>query len=227
MCWRAGDWRGDALAMQVHAGGFGTYRLCRGWAICVAVGAQEGGGDAGGWARGQTRSGTATWRGGRAWDGESRCSGQVTWRGGELGRWAGEPLRCIEARAWVLGEVSSSSDSRWLWRMLGGRRRQELGEGVGVLSSAVASAVQLVGTLGLPKGSAAELGHVYGGESWRVRGCEMGGRLAAGRTGAASRGCRAGRAGQRAHKLQSSFQLWALEGATSAVWCRLALAVML
>ena len=41
----------------------------------------------------------------------------------------------------------------------------------------------------------------------------------------------AGRAGQRAHththKLQSSFQLWALEGATSAVWCRLALAVML
>lgn len=142
MCWRAGDWRGDALAMQVHAGGFGTYRLCRGRAICVAVGAQEGGGDAGGWARGQTRSGTATWRGGRAWDGESRCSGQVTWRGGELGRWAGEPLRCIEARAWVLGEVSSSSDSRWLWRMLGGRRRQELGEGVGVLSSAVASAVQ-------------------------------------------------------------------------------------
>lgn len=89
------------------------------------------------------------------------------------------------------------------------------------------SAVQLVGTLGLPKGSAAELGHVYGGEAWRVRGCEMGGRLAARRTGAASRGCRAGRAGQRAHKLQSSFQLWALEGATSAVWCRLALAVML
>ena len=86
----------------------------------------------------------------------------MTWRGGELGRWVGEPLRCIEARAWVLGEVSSSSDDdeHWLWRMLGGRRGQELGEGVGGLLSAVASAVQLVGTLGLPKGSAAELGHV-------------------------------------------------------------------
>ena len=56
MCWRAGDWRGDALAMQVHAGLEGTYRLGRGRAICVAMGAQEGGGDAGGWERGRRRA---------------------------------------------------------------------------------------------------------------------------------------------------------------------------